>query len=402
MELKEKTSTASTNDFANNFSFNSKDDFVDSFQVRSRLSGASFSNAKEMIYSIMKIDLREIIFRLKDIPLNSEINCIYVEGNLAWISKNKYGIYRYYTKNNDNTYSLCLLDLMMLNYKCSLSELISCLKKEYSIRIIKEDSLLNETIDCITRNLEIIELSLNNKKERKSLELDDNSLIILDIIYRKWKELKLNKYYVYNAKNFMFSDLQICKEMKSRGIDITRTTINRRVNFLSCLGLLRKDGDNEGGIFYMNKGTTAYTVVDIEACLEKIQNNIQLAKDLKITYSNLSKDIVGFVWSVDLATSIYLNESYNWNKLREMHEELEDIVFSEINKRGYTTKSKIYNSFIARQRRKTPKTEIDFLINYIIVNNKLIYKKPTGLRIEEKGIKSSEYVIRYSKAKKHP
>ena len=196
----------------------------------------------EAITLIEKIDIRSLLHL--QVQPSKNFNCLFIENNIASVARDAKGIWRYFTRNQEETvrHSLGIVDLVELifdlNYflsvemLCELSniEVLELRWKKYRQEIYKKNILIiSEPESSLLRDYPIL------------LKFVKRHLYLLREIYLHGNSVLSSETSSLNNMDIFFSSSRYLeKKLKSKGIERSHTTLNKLINLFVVLGLLVK------------------------------------------------------------------------------------------------------------------------------------------------------------------
>lgn len=242
------------------------------------------NDAIKKISSLDEIDISKLL----NLKPNIYTKCLFLENHFAWISSNKFGKQRYFTKGH-LTYFLDISDLLTIYFNCNYNQLSTYLVEIgyqgadwKSVEVKKYKKNIEDIFNILRKNDNIkksmlekidIYMALNDFGAKNTLAFDrDNTNSIFFVSTRHLKEQ-------YNLKYSI-------------------STINQVINYYSLLGLINKisNKDIKSPIYYSYRvkktklaNISFYSIPSIESILEKVRVNDSILTENKINYYDITK-----------------------------------------------------------------------------------------------------------------
>ena len=242
-----------------------------------------------VIKEISNLDEMDISKLLK-IKVNEYTKCLFLENNFAWISKNKNGKQRYFTKGC-LTYFLDIYDLLSIYFNCNCNQLITYLVEIGYRGLDWKATEVKKYRKNIESTFEV--LNKNTSVDKSMLEKVDIYIALND--FGAKNTLAFDK---YNSNSIFFVSTRHLKEIYNLKYSIS--TINQVINYYSLLGIINKisNKDIKSPIYYNYKvkrnklaNISFYSIPSLETILDKVKLNNDILIDNKINYYNVTKDI---------------------------------------------------------------------------------------------------------------
>lgn len=382
-------------------------DFVQHFQPK--------EIQKQLSNSFVWIETYDEFFRLLScidigkcfnppIPLNTFFPCYMVEGNIAWISLDKEGHCRYFSKPKRNHYviSLDLLDLVEIYYGVSTSEAVKILLEYLSIGV-KEESWKDQQRKKYQQNRYFLH-HLHEYPHLSSLISDH--LHLLEMLNDLGESNLFNTQYVYQGHNLFFvSNSYLVNLVKNMSLSKT----NRLLNLFATLGFIQKVPPHciPPFLFQQSRRISElkkvgncinyYIVLSFEVVAEEAERRAELLISNGIRFSNISKSGIERVFGREFAESIYVQSvQKNKNKRNKqrliIEKYLEEYFVRLLNEYGYVTKSMVLSFPIPELEEKQKKRYLNEMWSYLLKTHQCEYFKPSKKIKEKLRLSSFEYI----------
>lgn len=258
---------------------------------------ATIKNDKNKIFNInyinecisSKTHIKEWkISKLLNLENNKYEKCLFMNKHFAWVSENKNGKERYFTKGA-LTYSLDIYDLLSIWFNCSYNQVINYLiemgykavdsKRKYEIKTYKE-------------NIQLVDNAIKNDKNLNELISKHIEIYLSLNDYAIKNSLAFNS---YSGESIFFVATRFLKETYNLPYSIS--TINQVINLYTLLGLIYKVPGSEikSDIYkaYENNPkkapTNFYCIPSLKLNLPKIIDNSKNLIVQNIRYYNITK-----------------------------------------------------------------------------------------------------------------
>lgn len=365
------------------------------------------NNYEDLFTFFSKANMFEFVSQAETI--DTYFPCSIFEGNYAWISKNENGHFRYFSKiQNANAISLDLIDLLEIYFGCSTSEAIARSVKEFKIKFM-EDIWVESQNKKYLSNLTMIHGSKKMIEEdypylyqylKGHLKVLETMNVIANINIKK-QEFGFDGHNIFFASNSYIADFLG---------NYTISTTNKVINLFAVLGLIKKikeeyipnqllqeskviaDQRNLGNII------SYYVIPPMGDTLSEANKKAEILLENHISYSNISRAKIAFVFGEEFAKSIYVQEIQK-NKIKKadvpnlIHKILEKNLLEFIQKQGYATKKMVAKKHIGKTTVKDREKELEKIWKTLLVKHQFHYMKPTNEMKNEYGLKTSEYIV---------
>ncbi|MFF2531627.1 hypothetical protein ACFVS2_22235 [Brevibacillus sp. NPDC058079] len=344
---------------------------------------------------------------IPSIPLNTYFPCKFIFGNYAWISQNKSGHYRYFSKKKGGeVVSFDFLDLVEIMYGISTMEAIDKVLEIYSIRFM-EEVWKKEQKEKYLRNYQFIKSELQNEQRYPGLHRYLKEFIPLLESMNALGTLHIHKKeYSYHGQNLFFaSNSHIANFL---GI-YTSSKVVKLLNLFASLGFIEKAPSNELHPLFLKESAriteqrglgnmvSFYIVHSFEEIAQKAEERAILLEKNGIRYSNLSKTVLSKVFGIDFADTVYVqtvqkNKKRQGKRLEVVQHQLELNFLGVIRQMQYVTKSMVLEKQVGELTEKQKKHHLNQIWTYLIERYECNYSKPTTELKSKLQLKTSEYV----------
>jgi hypothetical protein len=334
--------------------------------------------------------------------------CSLIEGNYAWISKTDNGHFRYFSKaKNSNVIGFDLIDLLEIYYGSSTSEAIEKAVKDFKIKFMEDVWVENQNkkylsnLTMIHGSKKVIEESYPYLHQylKGHLKVLETMNVIANINVKKQE-------FAHNGHNIFFASNSYIADFLG---NYTLSTTNKVINLFAVLGLIKKikeefiptqllheskviaDKRNLGNII------SYYVIPPMMDTLAEANKKAEVLMENGISYSNISRAKISFVFGEEFAKSVYVQEIQK-NKIKKaelpnmIHKILEKNLLELIQKQGYATKKMVSKKYIGKTTVKDREKELDKIWKSLLVKHQLHYMKPTDSMKSEYKLKTSEYI----------
>lgn len=340
-------------------------------------------------------------------PLNSYFPCRFIPGNYAWVSQNKNGHSRYFSKRKgSDSVSFDLIDLVEIAYRITTMEAIEKIIELLSIRFM-EDVWRKDQKEKYIRNYQFITQEIQKESHYPALHsyLREFTPLLeamnaLGTIYIHKKEYSLKEHNLFFAS---------CSHISNFLGAYTPSKVVKILNLFATLGLIEKAHPSELHPLFLKESAKitemrglgnmiSYYIVhpfeDVAAIAE--ERAVQLSKN-GIRYSNLSKTVLGKVLGIDFANTVYVqtvqkNKKRQEKRLEVVQHQLELNFLSLSREHDYVTKSKVLEIPVVDLSDSQRKHHLNQIWMYLIEKYNCEYIKPTKELKASWQLTSSEYV----------
>lgn len=375
-----------------------------------------FKKLKKLKGEITRIDSYEDLFSYLSLlpigecmipttPLNTYFTCRFIYGNYAWISQNKNGHYRYFSKKKDGeTVSFDLLDLIEIVFGLSSMEAVEKAVDLLSIRFM-EDVWKKDQKEKYLRNYQFIHSDARSDYPTL-FEYIDGCLPLIEAMNALGTLHIHKKEYAYKGHNLFFASSSYISQFVGF---YTSSKVVKLINLFAVLGLiekapvedlhpvLRKESAKIAELRSLGNMISYYIVNSFELIAPIAEERAKNLKRNGIRYSNLSKAVVLKVFGAEFAETIYVqtiqkNKKKTERKSTTIQKSLETNFEKILNEHNFVTKSMILDCPIGELTEKQKKHHLNQIWSFLIEMNQCEYIKPTTAMKEMMGLKSSEYI----------
>lgn len=366
----------------------------------------SINTYDELFSFFSKANMFEFIREAK--TLNDFFPCSIIAGNYAWISKTENGHYRYFSKSKEtNTIGFDLIDLLEIYFGLSTAEAVEKSVKEFNIKFM-EDVWAEKQNNKYQSHLQMIHKGRGQIKQQypvlfDCLEGHFNVLEVMNVI----ASLNIKKQeFAYEGQNIFFASTSYIANLLG---DYTLSTTNKMINLFAVLGLIKKVEEEHVPSQLLQKSKmiaekrnlgniiSYYIIPAMMDVLPEAEKRAEILLENHISYSNINRAKIAFVFGEDFARTIYVQEVQK-NKIKKselpdtIHHLLEKNFLEIICKNGYTTKKQVAKKHIRKTTAKDREKELEKIWKSLLVNHQLTYTKPSKSLKEEYGLKTNEYI----------
>ncbi|WCF11698.1 hypothetical protein NDS46_30590 (plasmid) [Paenibacillus thiaminolyticus] len=339
------------------------------------------------------------------IPINTYFSCRFISGNYAWISQNKQGHYRYFSKKKDGgAVSFDLIDIIELVYGVSTMKALEKALELFKIQFM-EDAWRKEQKEKYLRNYQF----LNSKLQKQCPVLHEylKDCIPLLVGMNALGTMHIHKKeYAYKKENLFFASNSYIAQFLGF---YTASKVSKLVNMFAVLGLIEKVPLDELHPLFRTESlkisemrglgnvVSYYIIHSLEAAARIAEKRAKQLKTNGVQYSNLSKCVVEKIFGTQFAQTIYVqtvqkNKKKVHQKNVTIQKSLEDNFVKTINQYGYATKTMVLGVPIADITDRQKKYQLNQIWSYLIEVYKCDYIKPSIEIKEEYGLVNFEYI----------
>lgn len=378
-----------------------------------------FKNLKRFIPPSLRIESYAELFQLlsqlpieqcmnPNVPLDTFFPCFFINGNYAWISANRNGHYRYFTKRKGGeVIGFDLLDLVEVSYKLSTLDAIKKITELLSLQIV-DDRWRKEQKEKYFRNYQFLSNCLQNK------QMSDSAVTlyihecfpVLDALNGLGTFHIHKKQYAYKGQNVFFAS---SSHLALHISGFSSSKVAKMINLLAVLGFIEKVPVSEIHPALLaeaakirerrNLGNMIgfYIVHSFEHVLSEAEMRAKLLSANGVKYSNLSKLFVTEIFGSDFAESVYVqmiqkNKKQPEKKSSTLYNHLDHHFAKILDQFGYVTKSMVLSQPIEGYTDKQCKSHLNQFWTFLIRKYGCSYQKPTCEMKQKYGLTSSEYV----------
>lgn len=196
----------------------------------------------EGVYFIEKADIRSML-NLQVQP-RKNFNCIFIEKNIASIACDDNGIWRYFTRNQEETvrHSVGVIDIVELIFDVNYFNSVEILCELSNIEVLEIRWKKSRQVSY-KKNLSIITQPRGTMFEEFPIlyKFVKRHLYLLHEIYLHGSSVLSNESAsINNIDVFFVSSRYLEKRLASKGVEKSHTTLNKLINLYVVLGLLVK------------------------------------------------------------------------------------------------------------------------------------------------------------------
>jgi len=254
--------------------------------------------------------------------LDKEFQCIYFPENKAWISKNKNGYHRYFSKNKRTSEWFCLsiIDMFAILYGHTYKDALKAALKFFNISYLNDENEENWRRKQRKKYLQNIE-----KIENSHVTI--NSYYNLNRLISKHLHILLKMNNIGQAKvgsmydNYRFDAVFFASSSYVADFfEVNKGTVNKIINMLVVLGLLTRVPETELSVPMKNKATeemkknnkqylvTFYTVPHYtDEILGEANRIAGILLQNKVNASNITIEKIENILGSDEADRVYSN-----------------------------------------------------------------------------------------------
>lgn len=370
---------------------------------KSKQEEVRIDSYEELFTSLSLLPIGECM--LPATPINTYFTCRFIYGNYAWISQNKSGHYRYFSKKKEGeTVSFDLLDLIEIVYGISSIEAVDKAVELLSIRFM-EDVWKKEQKEKYLRNYQFINSKLQTDYPTLHEYIGDcfpllEAMNALGTLHIHKKE------YAYKGHNLFFASSSYVSQFVGF---YTPSKVVKLLNLFAVLGLmekapvedlhpiLRKESMKIAEMRSLGNMVSYYIVNSFEEVARTAEERAKEMKRNGIRYSNLSKSVIAKVFGTPFAERIYVqtiqkNKRNEERKSSTIQSGLEVNFKRLLDEKGYVTKGMILECPNGDLTDKQKKHHMNQIWSYLVESNHCEYIKPTKAMKEEMGLVSFEYL----------
>lgn len=335
--------------------------------------------------------------------LNQYFNCLFINGNYAWVSKNSSGHYRYFTRSKaEITFSLDFIDLFSIYLNAGFRRTVVTIDKMFGVSFDDEWRLTQR--QKYEDNKFLIEDEELLKGYKNLYLVIKNHLSILHAMNEIGDSNLIGKSLQCNNEAIFFSSTKYVKS--NHNVKYSTSVINQVINLFSVLGLISKvrEEDIPAEYITMSKDRTKidkcrynhisfYTIPNMEDILGEAENRAKILINHNIKYYSMSHYVVKRVFGEDFANQIYVQKVYGGvskRKAKVFADEKEKI-------KHYFSVSVIENGFASKEllKKETEMNDKNFnkLWSELIGNVDHVKVKPNKAMKQRHNLITNENVI---------
>jgi hypothetical protein len=252
--------------------------------------------------------------------LNKFFNCLFINGNYAWVSKDRRGHYRYFTRSKaEITFSLDFIDLFSIYLNAGFRKTIVTINKMFGVSFDDEWRLAQkqkyEDNKFLIENDEII------RNYPKLYSVIKNHLSILHAMNEIGDSNLIGKSLQCNNEAIFFSSTRYVKS--NHNVKYSTSVINQVINLFSVLGLISKVSEQDIPAEYITMSKdrmkidkcrynhiSFYTLPNMLDTLNEAEKRAEVLINHNIKYYSMSHYVVKRVFGEEFANQIYVQKVY--------------------------------------------------------------------------------------------
>lgn len=255
---------------------------------------------------------------------NSEIDeyfdCLFIKGNVAWVSKDKSNHYRYFTRSGVGiTFSLDFIDLFSVYLNAGFRKTIKTIDNMFGIAFTDEWKI-HQTQKYRTNKF-LLEDKQLLQKYPNIYSLIKKHINILQIINEIGDVNLIGKSLKFNNEAVFFSSTRHIKE--NYNTMYSTSTINQVINVFAVLGLINKVSDRYIPKEYIclaksrmkidkcrYNHVSFYTIPNLLDGLDRAEERAIILNKNSIKYYTMTQYVVRKIFGESFASDIYVQKVY--------------------------------------------------------------------------------------------
>lgn len=298
--------------------YNRKDEIFDISVVNKHVEDCVRKGMNNFSEIFSSIDL------LQFVKCNNKINqyfdCLFINGNYAWVSKDTKGHYRYFTRSKaEITFSLDFIDLFSIYLNAGFRKTVVTINKMFGVSFADEWRLAQK------QKYEDNKFLIENKELLQSYpnlySLIKNHLGILRAMNEVGDNNLIGKFLQCNNEAIFFSSTKYLKN--NYNVKYSTSVINQVINLFSVLGIISKIREQDVPSEYITiskermkidkcryNHISFYTIPNMWDILDEAEKRAEILSKHNIKYYSMSHYVVKRVFGEDFANRIYVQKIY--------------------------------------------------------------------------------------------